>query len=65
MLKQSRQCLHAGQWYTDNRKIFLNKAKLQIENKKVKALIGPHAGLYYSGPTAAWAYKYLNKDSNI
>jgi len=26
---------------------------------KLKALIGPHAGLAYSGPTAAWAYKNL------
>ena len=26
---------------------------------KFKALIGPHAGLAYSGPCAAWAYKNL------
>jgi len=28
-------------------------------------LIGPHAGLYYSGPTAAWAYKNISKESGI
>ena len=25
----------------------------------LKAIIGPHAGLEYSGPTAAWAYKNI------
>lgn len=25
----------------------------------LKALIGPHAGFRYSGPTAAWAYKNI------
>jgi MEMO1 family protein len=28
---------------------------------KVKAIIGPHAGFRYSGPVAAWSYKYLEK----
>ncbi len=35
--------------------------KAQIISKKpiaLKALIGPHAGFSYSGPVAAWAYKY-------
>ena len=26
---------------------------------RFKALIGPHAGFRFSGPTAAWAYKNL------
>lgn len=30
-----------------------------MEVKHVKAIIVPHAGYYYSGPTAAWAYQYL------
>ena len=31
--------------------------------KNLRALIGPHAGLRWSGPNAAWAYKNL-MDSN-
>ena len=27
----------------------------------VKAIIAPHAGFAYSGPTAGWAYAYLLK----
>ena len=26
----------------------------------MKAIIGPHAGYRYSGPTAAWAYKNID-----
>jgi hypothetical protein len=37
--------------------------KVEIKHKevigKVKAIIGPHAGYRYSGPVAAWSYKYL------
>ena len=29
-------------------------------DKKLRALIGPHAGFTYSGPTQAWAYKNVN-----
>lgn len=32
-----------------------------IDPDKIKALIVPHAGYIYSGPTAASAYKYLQK----
>ncbi len=27
----------------------------------LKALIGPHAGFRYSGPTAAWAYRNITQ----
>jgi AmmeMemoRadiSam system protein B len=30
------------------------------EGAKIKGIIGPHAGFYYSGLTAAWAYINLN-----
>lgn len=30
MLKQSRQCLHAGEWYTNNRKIIVNLQQLNL-----------------------------------
>ena len=40
-----------------------NLEKAQIKHTdvlgKVKAIIGPHAGFSYSGPVAAWSYKYL------
>lgn len=32
---------------------------LPSDTESLKAIIGPHAGLEYSGPTAAWAYKNL------
>lgn len=39
----------------------LQKAEIKHEDVlgKVKAIIGPHAGFKYSGPVAAWSYKYL------
>jgi AmmeMemoRadiSam system protein B len=36
-----------------------------VNPKQVKAIIGPHAGYYYSGPTAAWAYQYVTKPHGI
>lgn len=67
--------MHAGSWYVAERKQcakegaklddelnqYLNKAKQELKVKQVKGIIGPHAGYYYSGPTAAWAYRYLAK----
>lgn len=38
--------------------------KPEIAARKIKALIGPHAGLKYSGPVAAWSYKYLSTGQN-
>ena len=39
----------------------LNKAEIKHQDclGKVKAIVGPHAGFAYSGPVAAWGYKYL------
>lgn len=63
----AREATHAGSWYSAN-STELNKqldgwlaaAQLDISNiATVKAVIGPHAGFSYSGPTAGWAYKYL------
>ncbi|CAK75561.1 unnamed protein product (macronuclear) [Paramecium tetraurelia] len=60
-----REATHAGSWYIGDRKQldaqlndFLSKAKAEtIPN--IKAIIGPHAGFSYSGPTAAFAYQHL------
>jgi len=65
---KTREASHAGTWYKSDEKSlndqltsWLNNAEIDIENIKiVKAIIGPHAGYTYSGPTAAWAYKYLS-----
>lgn len=64
--KLIKAAMHAGSWYTSNpqeldQELTTNlaaaKAKIQAsEQKKLKALIGPHAGLRWSGPNAAWAY---------
>ena len=41
-----------------------NLEQAEVKHKealgKIKSVIGPHAGLRYSGPVAAWSYKYLS-----
>ena len=67
MAKIVRNAMHAGSWYDDNGNVlnqqlteYLNQAQYTLPAQgKFKALIGPHAGLAYSGPTAAWAYKNM------
>lgn len=65
-----RKAEHAGSWYLNdpeklNKQLsdFLAQAVASpLANQtdaQVKAIIGPHAGYRYSGPTAAWAYKNL------
>ena len=62
-----RAATHAGTWYDGNgsslnTELINNLSKTQVtqpEGSKLKALIGPHAGLRFSGPTAAWAYRNL------
>ncbi|KAL0075564.1 cell motility mediator [Phycomyces blakesleeanus] len=62
---------HAGSWYSNipeklNQELSSN---LQLAEKYLtkpipgaRALIGPHAGYAYSGPTAAYAYACINPD---
>mmetsp|Transcript_7456 Transcript_7456/g.12606 ORF Transcript_7456/g.12606 Transcript_7456/m.12606 type:complete len:172 (-) Transcript_7456:500-1015(-) len=64
-----RKAAKAGSWYERNpQKLnnelqsYLNNSQLTLKPKaghKLKAVIGPHAGFAYSGPTAAWAYKNI------
>ncbi|GAB5361477.1 hypothetical protein AAMO2058_000716500 [Amorphochlora amoebiformis] len=63
----SREASHAGTWYTDNgSKLakqlnqWLSEAKVDLKSEPTKAIIAPHAGYSYSGPTAAYAYKFIN-----
>jgi len=59
-----RPASHAGSWYTDRKDQLA--AQLQSWLQEVdeccgaaRAIIAPHAGYSYSGPTAAWAYKSI------
>ena len=61
---ECRDASHAGSWYSEDEKQldkelsgYIDKAKKELPSGcKLKGVIGPHAGFYYSGPTAAWAY---------
>lgn len=68
-----RQPAVAGLFYPDDslqlKKMvenFLNEASQQqnIDTENLKALIVPHAGYVYSGPTAAFAYRHLSAINN-
>lgn len=67
MDSSTREASHAGSWYTNSKtKLdkqlngWLDAAQTEISDiQTVKAVIGPHAGFDYSGPTAGWAYKYM------
>ncbi len=62
----SRPAQLAGQWYpADARKLalgidhFLDAARLEELDGEVVAVMAPHAGHYYSGPVAAYAFAAL------
>ena len=68
-----RKAEHAGSWYTNHptkllQEIqgYLSKAgSPKLKSKNIRAIIGPHAGLYYSGPTSGHAYKEIIDASKI
>ncbi|KAI8976201.1 MEMO1 family [Pilobolus umbonatus] len=69
-----RASTHAGTWYTKNAKElskevdqYMTNAAHGLESQGtalpmdgIRAVIGPHAGFKYSGPTAAYAYQLIN-----
>jgi AmmeMemoRadiSam system protein B len=62
-----RKTAVAGSWYPDNPTRLAGELDLYLQDATVeqpphppRALISPHAGLMYSGPVAAFAYKLLN-----
>lgn len=66
-----RQASHCGSWYTKSSETLdsqltcwlseASTASLSTPRKgSVRALIAPHAGYSYSGPTAAYAYMHLD-----
>lgn len=63
---RTREASHAGSWYTDKGSQlsaqltgWLGDVQLQGEALS-RAVISPHAGYSYSGPTAAWAYRAID-----
>jgi len=68
-LKNVFTATHAGTWYPGDKKAlramltrFFDKVRIPAKaNGRLIALISPHAGYPYSGPTAAYGYKLLKK----
>ncbi len=62
-----RSALHAGSWYDDDPRSLSTTLDENIRHAEVesfdnvRALIVPHAGYRYSGPTAAFSYKILHQ----
>lgn len=62
----NRRAAVAGSWYpgnpsrlTDEVDRYLGQVDIEPASSPARALIAPHAGLMYSGPVAAFAYKLL------
>ena len=63
----ARRPLKAGSWYTDDPAQLTSQltawlGEAQMSCGQARAIIAPHAGFAYSGPTAAWAYKHVVGD---
>ncbi|XP_022689490.1 protein MEMO1-like isoform X1 [Varroa jacobsoni] len=68
MSRSCRQATHAGSWYSERG----NELRAQLEDwlqavgpvthSPARAVIAPHAGYRYSGPTAAYAYAQIDPD---
>jgi len=63
-----RKAVFAGSWYPDNpeelsEQIYSFLEKVEYQNLNVKAVIVPHAGYMFSGQTAAYAFKQINKSA--
>ncbi|HET9192173.1 MAG TPA: AmmeMemoRadiSam system protein B [Vicinamibacterales bacterium] len=68
----NRRAAVAGTWYSDNPSRltdeidrYLDRADVPSATGRARALIAPHAGLMYSGPVAAFAYKLLARRSRL
>ena len=63
----TRRPTHAGSWYSADSGVLASELSGWLSDAgqpsevagAVRAIIAPHAGYSYSGPTAAWAYKYM------
>ena len=66
----TRKPIGAGSFYPSDRQElssmlegFFSNTQLKLEDRKINALIVPHAGYVYSGGVAAHAYKLLTPQS--
>jgi MEMO1 family protein len=65
-----RAASHAGSWYESNGSQLHKQlstwlddaARHDNQRAHVRAIIAPHAGYAYSGPTAAFAYNHIDPD---
>jgi len=62
----ARRATHAGSWYTEDGKRLAKQLSEWLEasqeQEPARAIIVPHAGYRYSGPSAAKGYKLLEPD---
>eukprot|EP01137_Pigoraptor_chileana_P009188 Opistho-2@57078 len=61
----TRSASHAGSWYEDSGSVLDSQlsqwlSKAAVKHAPARAIIAPHAGYSYSGPTAAHAYKQID-----
>jgi AmmeMemoRadiSam system protein B len=70
MRSGTREAYHAGSWYEDDPRLlgkelhsYLSKATKYKNSDNLKSIIVPHAGYYYSAPTAAKAFININPDN--
>lgn len=67
ILMATRRPTHAGSWYTADTNQLASELSAWLRDAgqpaevtgTTRAIIAPHAGYSYSGPTAAWAYKHM------
>ena len=66
-----RKAAFAGSWYDSSKELLTKSLKTWVsltktsleQNQKLKAIVVPHAGYSYSGPTAAWSFSQINPDN--
>jgi len=63
-----RKPVFSGTWYSDNSQNLSKEidgylSKVEYKNLDVKAVIVPHAGYMFSGQTAAYSFKQINKNT--
>lgn len=67
-MAKTRPASHAGSWYSSDPNTLNQQLEgwLQAATRQegeIRAVITPHAGYDYSGPTAAWAFKQINAET--
>ncbi|WWD20094.1 AmmeMemoRadiSam system protein B [Kwoniella shandongensis] len=75
MSSRRREATHAGSWYSSSGTKLASELSLYLSKvaplpeldyappvSNAKAIIAPHAGYSYSGPTAGWAYAAIPTD---